>query len=144
MKIKILSLLIFILTLNGCVSKSDYEKLEREKAQLEDTLNEIKQELTEVQYNYEQLLEEKRLAEIERNRKPYISEAQALNYIKDNYDFYEKDMRYRNVVLRRVDDNSFRVSLEECTKKGPFSNDDFFWNARVRTLTVHNNGKYDF
>lgn len=144
MKITILPLLIIFLSLNGCVSKSDYENLEREKSQLESTLKEVKQELSDVQYNLDQLLEEKRQAEIERNKTPYISEAQALNYVKDNYDFYEKDMRYRNVVLRRIADNSFRVSLEECTKKGSFSNNDFFWNSRVRTLIVHNNEKYDF
>lgn len=90
------------------------------------------------------LIEEKRQAEIERNRKPYITEAQALQHIKDNYNFDEKHMRYRNVQLRRIADNSFRVSLETCTKKGNFSNNDFFWTSSVRTLTVNNNGKYEF
>jgi len=126
------------------LSASDYEKLEKEKSELENQLEETKQELTDISDKYNLLYEEKRQAEIQRNKTPYISEDQALQYIKDNYAFYEKDMKYRNVQLRRTADNSFRVSLEECTKKGDFSNDDFFWHSRVRTLTVHKSGKYDF
>lgn len=137
MKFKTLIIGTAFLTLNSCVPKSDYEKLKEEKNKLELQLEETKKE-------YNQLLEEKRQAEIEKNRIPYISEEQAMKYIKDNYAFYEKDMKYRNVQLRRIADNSFRVSLEECTKKGDFSNDDFFWHSNVRTLTVHKNGKYDF
>lgn len=135
---------ISLLSLNACVSKSDYEKLEKEKIELETQLEETKNELSNVRYKYDQLNEEKIQAEIERNKTPYISEDQALQYIKDNYAFYEKDITYRNVQLRRISDNSFRVSLETCTKKGSFSDDDFFWHSSVRTLTVHKNGKYDF
>ena len=137
MKNRLLGLAIILFTVSSCVPKSDYEKLEKE-------LETTKQELSDITYKYDLLVEEKRQAEIERNKKPYITEAQALQYIKDNYSFYEKDMRYRNVQLRRIDNNSFRVSLETCIKKGSFSNDDFFWNSQVRTLTVYNNGKYDF
>jgi hypothetical protein len=137
MKINILVLAVSILTLYSCVSKTDYEKLEK-------TLDETKQDLTDVSYRYELLIEEKRQIEIERNKKPFITDKQALGYIKDNYSFYEKDMKYRNVQLRRTDDNIFRVSLEECTMKGGFSNNNFFWNSRVRTLTVHKSEKYDF
>ena len=130
MKFKFLILGIGILMLNACVSKSDYEKLEKEKNDLANKL--------------EELYEEKRLAEIEKNKKPYVSESQALEYIKDNYTFYQKDMLYRNVQLRRISDNSFKVSIEECTKKGQFSNDDFFWFSNIRTLTVYSDGTYDF
>ena len=144
MKLKLFGFGIFLLTLSSCVSKSDYEKLEKDKAEIQAELEKTKQELSDLTYNYDLLIEEKRQAEIERNRKPYITEDQALQHIKDNYSFYEKDMRYRNVQLRRIADNSFRVSLETCTKKGDFSNNDFFWHSSVRTLTVYNNGKYDF
>ncbi len=129
--------LISLLTITSCIPKTEYEKVKNE-------LDETKQELSEVKRNYETLLEEKRQEESERNRIPYISDDQALGYIKDNFNFYERDTKYRNVVLRRISDNSFRVSLETCTKKADFSNDDFFWNSSVRTLTVHKNGKYDF
>jgi hypothetical protein len=135
---------ISLLTLSGCVSKSDYEKLEKEKSELANQLEATKQELSGISYKYKLLNEEKQQAEIERNKTPYISEDQALQYIKDNYAFYEKDESYRNVQLRRISDNSFRVSLETCTKKGPFSDSEFFWRSSVRTLTVHKSGKYDF
>ena len=155
MKSKILILGLSLLTLNACVSKSDYDKLEKEKSELETLLEKTTQELSDVNYKYDQILEEKkqaeleiirkkRQAEIERNRVPYISDSKAKQYIKDNYAFYEKDTKYRNLQLRRIANNSFKVSLEECTAKGDFSNDDFFWHSRVRTLTIHNNGKYDF
>ncbi len=144
MKIKLIGLTISLVIMISCVPKSDYEKLEKEKADLETQLEETMQELSDVTYEYNLLIEEKRQAEIERNKKPYITEAQALKYIKDNYSFYEKDVLYRNVQLRRIDDNSFKVSLETCTNKGDFSNSDFFWNSQVRTLTVYKNGEYDF
>ena len=137
MKTKILVLLVFVLTISSCVPKSDYEKLERQ-------LSETEQELSDLKFKYDQILEEKRQEEIEKARTPYVTESQALGYIKDYYSFYNKDTRYRNVELRRTADNRFKVSLETCTKKGSFSNDNFFWNASVRTLTVYNDGKYDF
>lgn len=137
-------MVIFFISLSSCVPTSDYEKLEKEKNELETQLEEIKQELADITDKYDLLIEKERQAEIERNKKPYITEAKALKYIKDNYSFYEKDMKYRNVQLRRISGNSFRVSLETCTKKGGFCDDDFFWNSSVRTLTVYNNGKYDF
>lgn len=143
MKIKLFGLGLSFLILSSCVSESDYKKLEGEKEDIERRLKETEQELSNLTYEYNLLIEEKRQAEIERNRIPYISEEQALRYIKDNYAFYDKDIKYRNVQLRRIADNSFKVSLEECTKKGPFSSDDFFWSSIVRTLTVYNNGKYN-
>jgi len=143
-KLNILVFAISILTLNSCVLKTDYEELENEKKELKNKLEDVKEELSDISYKYELLIEEKRQAEIEKNKKPYITDKQALGYIKDNFSFYEKDMKYRNVQLRRITDNSFRVSLEECTKKGGFSDNNFFWNSRVRTLTVHSDGKYDF
>lgn len=127
---RIFFLLIPFLALASCVPQSKYDQLKSEKEELEQQVN--------------QLVEEKRQAEIERNKKPYISETKAMLYIKDNYSFYQKDTKYRNVQLRRIADNSFKVSIEECTSKGDFSNDDFFWHSRVRTLTVHSDGKYDF
>jgi len=144
MKNGLLVVPIFALSLIGCVSQTEYDKLETEKNNAESSLQAVKQELSEVSHQYELILEEQRQAEIERNKKPYINELQALQYIEDNFSFYQQDETYRNVQLRRIDDNSFRVSLEQCTKKGTFSNNDFFWHSKVRTLTVHNNGKYDF
>ena len=60
MKIKLIGLGIFLLTLSSCVSKSDYEKLEGEKADVERRLKETEQELSDVNYKYGLLIEEKR------------------------------------------------------------------------------------
>lgn len=144
MKNGLLGLSTILLSGSSCVLESDYKKLEVDYAELQVQLEVTKQELSDVTYKYDLLVEEQLQAEMERNEKPYITEVQALQYIKDNYSFYEKDMRYRNVQLRRIDDNVFMVSLETCTRKGDFSNDDFFWNSQVRTLTVYKDGKYDF
>ena len=89
-------------------------------------------------------MSEKIQSEIENNKLPLVTEVQALKYIKDHYSFYDRDTKFRNVKLRRTTDNSFKVALETCTKKGDFSNNDFFWRSEVHTLTVQNNGKYDF
>jgi hypothetical protein len=126
-----------LFTLSGCVTKSEYERVE---AELETT----KLELSQVKTNYEILLNEKRQEEIQRNSVPYITEEQALRYIDDHFSFYDRDTKYRNVDIRRLSDNSFTVAIETCTKKGNFSNDNFFWNSSTRTLTVYPDGKYDF
>ena len=79
MRITTFILGISLLTLNACVSKSDYEKLENEKIELESQLKETKielesqleetkQELSNVSYKFNQLSEEKRQAEIKRNK----------------------------------------------------------------------------
>lgn len=156
-KLFFLGFFIFLFS-SSCVLKSDYNKLEKEKRDLESELEKTKKELSDVNFKYsllnvlleeqeeeqEKIEMEKRQAEIEKNKKPYIKENQALDYIDDYYNFYKKDMLYRNVELRRIAKNSFRVSLETCTKKGDFSNEDFFWSSEVRTLSVYNNGKYEF
>ena len=130
MKYKIFLIVLILSILNSCVSKSDYEDIKSENKILKEELQRVKEELSNIRIEYELLIKEKREAEAERNKKPFITEAKALKYIKDNYDFYEKEMRYRNIKLRRVDDNEFRVSVEECNRR--FSDDDFFWNSRVR------------
>lgn len=131
-------IIFFILLgfLTGCVPKSDYEKLKSEN-------DELKIELSYVKEQYEQLLDQKRQAEIEKQKKPYISETKAKEFLRDYYKFYNGDWTYRNAVFRRLDNNSFTISLEECIRKGDFSNSDFFWNASVKTLTVNNDGTYN-
>lgn len=126
-----------LFTLSGCVTKSEYERVE---AELETT----KLELSQVKTSYEILLNEKRQEEIRRNSVPFVTEEQALSYIDDHFSFYDRDTKYRNVALRRLSDNTFTVAIETCTKKGNFSNDNFFWTSSTRTLTVYPDGKYDF
>lgn len=144
MKKRLIGSTIFLIFVSSCVPKSDFEKLEKEKSNLTYQLEEMKQNLSDVTNKYDLLIEEKRRDEIEQNKKPYITEYRALQLIKDNYSFYEKNMVYRNVQLRRIADNSFKVSLETCINKESFRKNDFHWHSSVRTLTVHNNEKYDF
>jgi hypothetical protein len=133
----LMTFVLLILFIIGCVPKAEHEKL---KSELEQT----QQELFDVQQKYDVLNNERIQLELQRNQTPYLSEEQAMQFIKDNYSFYEKGKKFRNVQLRRIADNSFKVSLETCISKGDFSESDFFWNAEVRTLTVYSNGKYDF
>ena len=125
------------ISLLGCISQSDYDRVQ---AELETT----KFELNQVKTSYEILLNEKRQEEIQRNSVPYVTEEQAIGYIDDHFSFYDRDTKYRNVALRRLSDNTFTVAIETCTKKGNFSNDNFFWTSSTRTLTVYPDGKYDF
>lgn len=127
--------LILLFVIISCVPKADYEKLENEN-------NDLRQELSDVKQQYEILFEEKRQAEIEKNRKPYISETKARELLKDYYRFYNNGWSYRNPVFRRLDNNSFKISLEVCVNKEQFINNEFFWNSEVRTLTVNNDGTY--
>ena len=78
--------------------------------------------------------------EIVKNSKPFVTEEQAMKYIADHYDFYAASKVYRNVRLRRIDDNSFNVQLEECPRK--FQDREFHWNFWVKKLTVENDDKY--
>ncbi len=147
---KVLYLILF-LGLTGCVSKSKYEKLESdyqtlimENQTLETDLASVQQNYFQVKSDYEEILESKRKEEIERNAKKYVSESEALGYIRDFYEFYDSDTQYRNIKLRRTDKNIFKISLEEVTKKGPFSDNDFFWKAVVYNLTVNNDNTYKY
>lgn len=70
------------------------------------------------------------------------SENEALRLIEDYYTFYDANMVYRNPQVRRIGDNKFSVSLQECTNKDGYKEDDFFWHSRVLTLTINNDGTY--
>lgn len=143
---KVLYLILF-LGLTGCVSKSKYEKLESdyqtlimEKQTIETDLASVQQNYYQVKSDYEEILESKRREEIERNSKKYISETEALGYIRDYYNFYNADKKFRNVQLRRTDKNRFKVSLEEVTAK--FSDNEFFYHSVVYNLIVNNDKTY--
>lgn len=147
---KVLYLILF-LGLTGCVSKSKHEKLEAdyqdlqiEKHNLESDLANLQDDYYEVKTDYDNMVQVKRREEIERSRIKYVSESEALSYIRDFYSFYESDTKFRNINLRRTDQNSFKVSLEEVTSKGSFSNNDFFWSAAVYNLVVNNDDTYTY
>lgn len=130
---KIITALTFSITLLSCgVPQSDYDKLKSENEQLKNEISNIEIENTELKAKLE---EKKRIASNH-------SEAEALKLLKDYYSFYNSDMTYRNPRVRRVDGNTFKISLEDCTKKADFKNDDFFWHSQVLTLVINEDGTY--
>lgn len=70
------------------------------------------------------------------------SEEEALEYIKDYYDYYHADHVYRNARARRITNNKFDISLEECINKTDFADNEFFWSSKVLVLSIKGNGKY--
>jgi len=71
------------------------------------------------------------------------SEEKALSCIEDYYLFYNADYTYRNPEVRRVSNNVFYISLQECTNKKEFTTNEFFWRSKVLILTIHSTTKYD-
>jgi hypothetical protein len=47
----------------------------------------------------------------------YYSEAEAIDYVKDYYNFYNADYIVKNIRVRRIANNKFHVSLEEMSKR---------------------------
>ena len=133
---KLLILFLFA-SLTSCVPKSEYDELKTDNEQLRDELAELKPELDELRR--EQNEREERERQISAH-----SEADALKLIKDYYEFYNANMIYRKPKVRRDISaaNKFIVSLEECVKKGGFSEDNFFWHSKVLTLTINIDGTY--
>ena len=121
-------MLIFYLFSCG-VPQSKYEELKTENEKLkkrnQELLDEISQQKTE-----------------KLNDLKVHTEEEALRLLKDWYSFYHADDLFRKPRFRRVANNEFLVSLEECTKKGPFKKQDFFWNAVVLQIIIYEDGTY--
>lgn len=77
------------------------------------------------------------------NKSKYYSEQEAVSYVRDYYDFYNADYLARKIRIRRISNNKFNVSLEQCVNKEPFIDSDFHWNSVNYILTIENNGKYN-
>ena len=130
---KIFTALAISIILASCgIPQSDYDKLKSENEQLKSEISSMVIENTELK---EELEEKKRIASNH-------SETEALKLLKDYYSFYNSDMTYRNPRVRRVNGNTFKISLEDCTKKADFKNNDFFWNSHVLTLVINEDGTY--
>lgn len=120
-----------IAILTSCVPKSDYDQLKAENERLREEVESLQSEKRERE-------EQERLESLKQH-----SEEEALRLIKDYYEFYNANMIYRKPKVRRVSSNVFKISLEECTKKGGFSDQDFFWHSRVINLTINSDGTYN-
>jgi hypothetical protein len=129
-------MIILVLLIVGCgVPLKEHEQLIKENDSLKNKI-----ETLEIKYN--KLIQEKFQLEIEQKKKKFVTESEALGYLKDYYEFYDANNIFRNPKVRRVDKNAFIISLEECLKKGGFSNKNFFWSSTVKKLVVNNDGTY--
>lgn len=147
---KYLILLILVTTITGCVSKSNYDDIKSEKDNLEvelasiksenemlkQELSEINDELNSLKLNYNIVLENKKQSEAEKGKVRYYSETEALEFLKDYYDFYHTDYSYRNVETRRVNNNTFIFSLEENWSVSKL------WFTKFYDLWINNDGTY--
>ncbi|MCD4678748.1 MAG: hypothetical protein K8S00_00020 [Bacteroidales bacterium] len=147
---RIFGFLFILVTITGCVSQTKYDDLQLESEQLKIDLHKLKSEISELQISFDNLqvsyydlLAEKRKLEEKKKRSTLYSKTDALKLLKDYYSFYNADRIYRNPRVRKISYNKFRISLEECSKKGSFSENDFFWRASVKLLIIYEDGKYD-
>lgn len=160
---KLILIILLCVLFVSCVSQSKYEKLEAREEYARETAKEYMHLYDSLIYVVIPKLEEK----IKQQNKPrkkaktkskFYTEQQALNYIKDWYDFYNSEWTYRNPRIRRKANNVFVVSLEEATKSSRIEkikiNKDlttsktgemiYTWYSNVYELTIANNGKYSF
>ena len=73
------------------------------------------------------------------NSKTVYTEKQAMQYMKDYYDFYKSDKKYRVLDARKVSSNVFHVKVEEAYTSDPYES---LYFSRVYVLTILPNGKY--
>lgn len=134
-------LLIISLTMVGCISKSDYQELKVENDILKAENERLKVESDSLTVILNQVKEE--LGEIikVKQAKKYYSEFQAKNYLKDYYEFYESGLIYRNVKIRRIENNKFVFSFEVADKSALTERFPSWWDV-VKYLTINNDGTY--
>ena len=80
----------------------------------------------------------------------YYSESDAIDYVKDYYNFYNADYVVRNIMVRRITNNKFHVSLEEMSKNimeikeriAKLKSEEVKWDSNNYTLTIFNKKNY--
>lgn len=133
---KILYLSLTTILLIGCVSQSEYDKLQEENEKLKQENEMQLEKIVSLTSKLEELENEKIKAEIEKNKVKWYSKDEAMNYVKDYYQFYKTDLYFKNAKTRRVSDNEFLISLTECLK----SVDHCY--SKVYRLTIDKEGNY--
>jgi hypothetical protein len=136
MKTKIISIFTILLLTNCGIPKEEHEKLKQELENLKTEVENLKNENSTLEYEKEQLEEKKRIASTH-------TESEALKLLKDYYEFYNSNFAYRKPKVRRENENTFVISLEECVNKEPFLSNDFHWSSKVVTLEIFEDGKYE-
>ena len=80
----------------------------------------------------------------------YYSEAEAIDFVKDYYNFYNADYIVKNIRVRRISNNKFQVSLEEMSKNimeikesiAKLKGEEVKWDSNNYTLTIFNENNY--
>jgi len=147
---KIITVLAVLSLLSSCVvPQSKFDELKSENESIKSENESIKSENKKIQSinlqlnkKIDSLYDEKETIARKELETSLHSEKEALRLIEDYYTFYYANMVYRNPQLRRIGDNKFSVSLQECTNKEVFKGNDFFWHSRVLFLTINNDGTY--
>jgi len=124
---KATAILITLATLASCgVSQSEYDELKSENKRLKTTIQKLESENLEAM----------------RRAASRHTEAEALKCLKDYYEFYNPNFAYRKPKVRRVNENTFQISLQTCINKQPFLSDNFHWSSEVLTLKINDDGTY--
>lgn len=147
---KILPLMIFaIISLVGCgVPQEKYDELEEKydelikaNERLQNTIEEQSSEISDIQQEVLNYKEKERKQIEQQNSKPYISEAEAIEYLDQDYAFYNRGYVYKDLKVLRIGPNEFKFSMREV--RVDHKDDDFFYVDQVKTLTVFKDGKYN-
>lgn len=73
------------------------------------------------------------------NRKSDHENQKIILFLEDHYKFYERDSKFRNPIVKKIDDHNFEVSIEESSITNK-SNDDFFYRGKVIRITQNTDG----
>lgn len=151
MKTILLTILVSCITLTGFAQRSKDNWNEEKAYLLEqiDSLTEVNEQLSQAVINAAikiVVLEEiegqvETTPKEDDDQKFYTKEEEALDLIEDYYGFYRTDYVYKETQIRRIDDNSFKVSLRECPIE--MTNSRYHWSSKVLTLMNHDDGTYD-
>lgn len=139
---RIITGIIVLSLLSSCIPRSDYDKLKLENEDLKSSNKRLENSVQQLTKELELIDIENEKIESKKRETSFHTEEEALKIIEDYYKFYYANKIYRNPQLRRIDNNKFRISLEECSNKADFKENDFFWNSRVLTIEIDNNGTY--
>jgi predicted RNase H-like nuclease (RuvC/YqgF family) len=141
---RINALLIFCLLLfSSCISRSEFDKLRIENECLKKRVMELESEISSLNDKYNAAIIEKRIIDSQKKERKIFTEMQALQCLEDYYNFYRRDYSYRDPMVKRSQDNSFLISLEESEKMNSDRGKEQ-WTPVVWTLTMNDDGTYSF
>ena len=133
------SIITLLLTFISC-NNTDYDKLKAENKRLKGELKMSEAARVLIAAERDNLR-----SQVEQNNNPeqFWPEEKALECLQDYYNFYRRDYRYRNEIIRRSDNNSFQISLKQDRKdhNGYWMQE---WNAIIYSCHIRNDGTYEF